>query len=216
MGVLLGSAVVPIALCTTWSKANKLGCIGGAIAGLVAGIIAWMVTTAKLNPVINVQTSGGDYEMLAGNLAAIGVGGIVSVVVSYLVSSCRPFSRHTHSTSAQKPENFNFDITRAINAHAHHHVKEQTDAPAAEDERKSSTEKVNAEEKADTQSVAQSSVIGITRADELDPVALDKAFKFAAWSSLALVRPVPSRPFPSRTRASLHPSLTRAPRRRSS
>jgi len=99
MGVLLGSAVVPIALCITWSKANKWGCIGGSIAGLVAGIIAWMVTTAKLNPVINVQTTGGDYEMLAGNLAAIGVGGIVCVVVSYLV---RPFStfppRYSHST----------------------------------------------------------------------------------------------------------------------
>ena len=89
MGVLLGSAVVPIALCTTWSKANKWGCISGAILGLIAGIIAWLVTTAKLNPVITVETSGRDYEMLAGNLAAIGVGGIVSVVASYLVS---PFS----------------------------------------------------------------------------------------------------------------------------
>lgn len=93
MGVLLGSAVVPIALCTTWSKANKWGCIVGAIAGLVAGIIAWMVTTAKLNPVIDVKTTGGDYEMLAGNLAAIGVGGIISVVSSYLVSRLSTFSR---------------------------------------------------------------------------------------------------------------------------
>jgi len=176
MGVLLGSAVVPIALCITWSKANKWGCIGGAIAGLVAGLVAWMVTTVRLNWVINVETSGGDYEMLAGNLAAIGVGGIISVVTSYLL-----------------PEDFNFDVTRAINAHLHHHVnhvKERADATANEDERKSSTEKVNlgnADEKEDARSIAQSSVqIGITRADELDPVALDKAFKFAAWSSLAL------------------------------
>lgn len=86
MGTLLGSAVVPIALCTTWSKANKNGCIAGAIVGLIAGIIAWIVTTAKLNSTINVTTTGGDYEMLAGNLAAIGVGGIISVVSSYLVS----------------------------------------------------------------------------------------------------------------------------------
>ncbi len=86
MGTLLGSAVVPIALCTTWSKANKWGCILGAIWGLVAGIIAWIVTTAKRHSSINVETTGGDYEMLAGNLAAIGVGGIISVVASYLVS----------------------------------------------------------------------------------------------------------------------------------
>jgi Na+/proline symporter len=54
MGVLLGSAVVPIALCVTWSKASKVGCIAGAVSGLVAGIIAWLVTTSQLNGEINV------------------------------------------------------------------------------------------------------------------------------------------------------------------
>ena len=55
MGVILGSAVVPIALGVTWSKANKWGCIGGSIAGFFAGIIAWLVTTSTLNGgVINV------------------------------------------------------------------------------------------------------------------------------------------------------------------
>jgi urea-proton symporter len=87
MGVILGSAVVPIALCITWSHANKWGCLGGSIAGFVAGIIAWLVTTSTLNGgVINVTTSGGDYEMLAGNLASIGVGGIVAVFASLVVS----------------------------------------------------------------------------------------------------------------------------------
>lgn len=87
MGVLLGSAVVPIALAITWRKANKWGCIGGAIAGLGCGIIAWLVTAGtRHDGRITVETTGGDYEMLAGNLAAIGVGGIVAVVVSYIVS----------------------------------------------------------------------------------------------------------------------------------
>lgn len=49
MGVILGSAVVPIALCVTWSKANKWGCIGGSIVGFFAGLIAWLVTTSTLN-----------------------------------------------------------------------------------------------------------------------------------------------------------------------
>lgn len=61
-----------------------------------------------------------------------------------------------------------------------------------------SNEKVpeeKADEKADAHSVADSSVqVGITRAEELDPVALNKAFKFAAWSSVALVRTI-HRPF---------------------
>ena len=55
MGVVLGSAVVPIALCVTWSKANKWGCIIGSVAGFFSGIIAWLVTTSALNgSVINV------------------------------------------------------------------------------------------------------------------------------------------------------------------
>ena len=88
MGVILGSAVVPIALCVTWSRANKWGCIGGSIIGFGAGLTAWLVTTSALNGgVINVTTSGGDYEMLAGNLASIGVGGIVAVVTSLIVSN---------------------------------------------------------------------------------------------------------------------------------
>lgn len=49
MGVILGSAVVPIALGITWSKANKNGCIWGSVAGFVAGLIAWLVTTSTLN-----------------------------------------------------------------------------------------------------------------------------------------------------------------------
>lgn len=58
MGVILGSAVVPIALCITWSKANKWGCIAGAIAGFCSGIIAWLVTTSSLNEgIINVTVS---------------------------------------------------------------------------------------------------------------------------------------------------------------
>jgi len=64
MGVILGSAVCPIALAITWSKANKWGCIWGSLAGFAAGVIAWLVTTAKLNPAINVVTSGGWFPAL--------------------------------------------------------------------------------------------------------------------------------------------------------
>lgn len=55
MGVILGSGVVPIALCITWSKANKWGCIIGSITGFCAGLLAWLVTTSTLYAgVINV------------------------------------------------------------------------------------------------------------------------------------------------------------------
>ena len=69
MGVILGSAVAPIALCVTWSKANKWGCIGGSIAGFVAGVVAWLVTTSKLNNgIVNVVVSICHFQPLVGIL----------------------------------------------------------------------------------------------------------------------------------------------------
>ncbi|KAF9787824.1 urea transporter [Thelephora terrestris] len=158
MGVILGSAVVPIALAITWSKANKWGCIGGSIAGFIAGIVAWLVTTATLNNnVINVTTSGGDYEMLAGNLAAIGVGGIIATASSYLW-----------------PEDFDFEITRAINAPVTRPLQAR-DSPEVDEDEKRSKEGVEA-----------AAVENDESDNELDPAALQKAFRFAAWSSVAL------------------------------
>ncbi|KAF8218018.1 urea transporter [Mycena galopus ATCC 62051] len=159
MGVILGSGVAPIALCITWRKANKMGCIVGALAGFVAGIVAWLVTTSTLNGgVINVVTSGGDFEMLAGNLASIGVGAIIATASSYLW-----------------PENYDFESTRAIN--------KPTSAPGKADEKE---DRPSMEKKEKTPSVADSYDAAEVE-DELDPVALNKAFRFAAWSSLGLL-----------------------------
>lgn len=163
MGVVLGSAVVPIALCICWKKANKWGCIIGAIAGFCAGVIAWLVTTSGLNGgSLNVTTTGGDLEMLAGNLASIGIGGIIATVSSVLW-----------------PEDFNFDITRAINH------------PASEDEASSGSprtapEDIDEKEKRDSVSAEVMSV-RLAEEDELDPAGLQKAFRFAAWSSVILL-----------------------------
>ncbi|PIL27479.1 transporter [Ganoderma sinense ZZ0214-1] len=165
MGVVLGSAVVPIAMCVTWSKANKWGCIGGAIAGFCTGVIAWLVTTSALNGgELTVTTTGGDLEMLAGNLASIGVGGIVTTVVSLIW-----------------PENFDFEATRAINRPARSPNPDSPVEHSAEgflDEKKHELTAVSLEptpnEFADEEE------------RELDPVALNKAFRIAAWASVVL------------------------------
>ncbi|KAI9441380.1 urea transporter [Lactarius indigo] len=168
MGVILGSAVVPIALCITWSRANKWGCIGGAVSGFFSGLIAWLVTTSALNGgIINVTTSGGDYEMLAGNLASIGVGGIVAVAASLIW-----------------PENFDFEKTRALNVApgTSTHTKEDTFGEEKVGEKISE----KGQEFTETRSVSDEEGPVITPDPDLDPVALDKAFRFAAWSSLLL------------------------------
>ncbi|KZT37750.1 urea transporter [Sistotremastrum suecicum HHB10207 ss-3] len=173
MGVILGSAVVPIAICVTWKKANKWGCIAGAVGGFAAGIIAWLVTTSTLNGgVINVDTSGGNFEMLAGNLASIGVGGIVSCL-----------------WSLWKPEDFNFDITRAINAPSTHpeYEHKMTEEESNEKEKSSDADVEIKRTTSQGDSLHPEAAIGVTLDEDLDPVALEKAFRFAAWSSVILM-----------------------------
>ncbi|PPQ69730.1 hypothetical protein CVT24_001316 [Panaeolus cyanescens] len=161
MGVILGSGVVPIALCITWKKANKWGCISGSVIGFAAGIIAWLVTTAaRHDNVITVVTSGGDFEMLAGNLASIGVGGIVAVVSSLIW-----------------PDDFDWETTRAINRPA-------PIAPQPADEASDSGSEKKGLSETHAKPAADSFVQ--TEEDELDPVSLNKAFRFAAWSSIGL------------------------------
>ncbi|KAI0075620.1 urea transporter [Panus rudis PR-1116 ss-1] len=164
MGVILGSAVVPIAVCICWRRANKWGALAGAVIGFCCGIIAWLVTTATLNnSLINVTTSGGDFEMLAGNLASIGVGGIITCVSSCLW-----------------PENFDFDITRAINAPASSHS-----GPSAISSDNGHESEKKASVSSDVASVTSNSMIPVED-DDLNPIGLKRAFRFAAWSSIIL------------------------------
>ena len=101
--------------------------------------------------------------MLAGNLASIGVGGIIAL-----------------GTSIIWPDDFNFDVTRAIRA------------PGAEtrEELEQEQEDVKRHEKGEKGEESHSYAHSVTASQtdvDLDPVALDKAFRFAAWSSVGLV-----------------------------
>jgi hypothetical protein len=180
MGTILGSAVLPIALAVTWSKANRLGCVIGALIGFAAGIAAWLIATSVLNHgLINVdvsitfpanhviltilQTTGGNYEMLAGNLASILVGGAIAMI-----------------TSIVWPEEFTFATTRAMNAPPGSRfaaARSGVDASAEGQEEKG--------EKSPTDTDVRS--VHELDESELDPVPLEKAFRFAYWSSVVLV-----------------------------
>ena len=41
--MLIGSAVIPIALCLMWKKTNKWGAIAGAVLGQWFGLVAWVI-----------------------------------------------------------------------------------------------------------------------------------------------------------------------------
>ena len=97
MGIAIGGAVFPIYACLTWSKASAAGAITGAISGLVCGLIVWLVTAQCYAGSITVDTLGGNYPMLGGNLAAIFVSAIVCTIMSFM-----------------KPQNYDWQTTREI------------------------------------------------------------------------------------------------------
>ncbi|KAI4854390.1 solute symporter family transporter [Aureobasidium sp. EXF-8845] len=99
MGLLIGGAVFPAAFAITWRGQSAAGAITGAIGGLIIGIAAWLATAKVYFGELTIASTGTEYATLAGNLAAIMSGLILTVVVSLI-----------------KPQNFDWEITRSINA----------------------------------------------------------------------------------------------------
>ncbi|XP_048430877.1 urea-proton symporter DUR3 [Pyrus x bretschneideri] len=84
LGVLIGSAVIPIAFMLLWRKANAIGAILGATVGCVLGIITWLSVTKIEYGRINLDTTGRNAPMLAGNLISILSGGAIHAICSFL------------------------------------------------------------------------------------------------------------------------------------
>lgn len=95
MGLIIGGAVFPTAFAITWRGQTKAAAISAPIVGLIAAIIAWLVTAKQYFGAVTVATTGTEYATLAGNLAAIMTGLIVSVAVSLLFPDKVPFDWET-------------------------------------------------------------------------------------------------------------------------
>ncbi|KDQ57453.1 hypothetical protein JAAARDRAFT_193782 [Jaapia argillacea MUCL 33604] len=119
MGIVIGGAVVPVALTICWKKQTRVAAITGAVVGCASGITAWLVTAAKTNDgVLSLATTGQEYATLAGNLASICVGAICTVVITLI-----------------KPDDFDWEITRRIN----NETRVEDGSPAADGSYASST-----------------------------------------------------------------------------
>lgn len=97
MGVIIGSAVMPIAFLLLWRKANAKGAIVGTIAGCILGIVAWLLVTKAEYGRVNLDTTGRNAPMLAGNLVSILGGGAIHAVFSFL-----------------KPQNYDWETTKSL------------------------------------------------------------------------------------------------------
>ena len=88
MGILIGSAVVPIALTILWSKTNKVAATGGAVIGLLCSTTVWVIVASgaggfvESGGVIDLASLGNNYAMLFANITAILSGGIIAIIGS--------------------------------------------------------------------------------------------------------------------------------------
>ncbi|KAK1262344.1 Urea-proton symporter DUR3 [Acorus gramineus] len=82
MGVFIGSAVLPIAFMLLWRKANAFGATLGTIIGCLFGIITWLSVTKVEYGHVNLDTTGRNAPMLAGNLVSILTGGAIHALCS--------------------------------------------------------------------------------------------------------------------------------------
>ncbi|KAE9404653.1 solute symporter family transporter [Gymnopus androsaceus JB14] len=98
-GIFASSGVVPVGLALRSRHANQWGCLAGLWIGFVCGVAAWLATAKGYGGEITVTTTGGPYEQLAGNAGSFFIAAFISGLSSYLF-----------------PENFDFDITRRLNA----------------------------------------------------------------------------------------------------
>lgn len=81
MGVLIGSAVVPLTL-ILWKKTNRIAATAGALSGLICGVSVWLGSAYVLYGEISVQTTAHNIPLLAGNISSIFVGAAVALIGS--------------------------------------------------------------------------------------------------------------------------------------
>ena len=85
MGIVIGSAVIPLWNMMTWDKASGKGAIIAAWGGFVLALIAWFVGASVESGAVNVNTLGSNPVMLSGNLVAILSSGFIHYVYSKFI-----------------------------------------------------------------------------------------------------------------------------------
>lgn len=95
MGILIGSAVVPISLSVVWKRTNKTAAMSAAIGGLVCGVLAWLFSADILYGQVSLSSTGQNIPLLVGNIVSISTGAAITVFGSLV-----------------KPDNFNFNLMK--------------------------------------------------------------------------------------------------------
>jgi len=116
MGILIGSAVIPIALTITWSRTTRGGAVSGALIGVILALITWTsVAAGESGGVVDIASLGGAFPMLYGNVVAILSSGLICVVVSLSqrkVYDWKEMNTHMNIVEADMSEKIKAEIAQ--------------------------------------------------------------------------------------------------------
>mmetsp|Transcript_39795 Transcript_39795/g.67852 ORF Transcript_39795/g.67852 Transcript_39795/m.67852 type:complete len:727 (-) Transcript_39795:134-2314(-) len=85
MGVVIGSAVIPLWNMMTWDKASGKGAVIAAWGGFILAITGWLIGAKVQSGSVSVSTLGTNEVMLSGNLIAILSSGLIHYVYSKFI-----------------------------------------------------------------------------------------------------------------------------------
>ncbi|XP_013412874.1 urea-proton symporter DUR3-like [Lingula anatina] len=88
MGILIGSAVLPIILAMFWERLTSKGMFFGALSGTCLGTGSWLIVAATYGGGLQDfrESTGKEFSMLTGNLVSLLTGAFVTVIVSVIGS----------------------------------------------------------------------------------------------------------------------------------
>jgi len=116
MGILIGSAVIPIALTITWSRTTRGGAVSGALIGVILALLTWTsVAASEANGVVDIASLGGAFPMLYGNVVAILSSGLICVVISLAqnkVYDWKEMNTHMNIVEADMSEKIKAEIAQ--------------------------------------------------------------------------------------------------------
>jgi len=90
MGIIIGAAVVPIALTILWKRTNKVAATAGTVIGFMIAITTWVMVATSLPEYggeISLASLGHNYSMLFANIAGIVSGGLIAIIGSLATKS---------------------------------------------------------------------------------------------------------------------------------
>lgn len=84
MGIVIGSAVMPLWNLIMWKDANATGAVVAAWLGMVMAVATWLIVAKCQSGSITVDTLGANEPMLAGNVVALVSGGVIHAIFSWI------------------------------------------------------------------------------------------------------------------------------------